>query len=113
VRFPNVYGIDLPTRGELIATGKNDAEIAFEIGADALVYQELEALEASIRVLNPRLTEFDSSCFNGQYTTGDVTPEYLNAVEARRNGKIASTEEDGENSRQMVLGLAPDEEGEE
>jgi amidophosphoribosyltransferase len=111
VRFPNVYGIDMPTRGELIATGKSDAEIAFEIGADTLVYQDLEALEASIRVLNPRLTEFDSSCFNGQYVTGDVTPEYLNAVEDRRNGKLASVEEDGENSRQMVLGLTSDEEG--
>jgi amidophosphoribosyltransferase len=113
VRFPNVYGIDMPTRGELIATGKSDAEIALEIGADALVYQDLPALEASIRVVNPRLTEFDSSCFNGQYIAGDVTPEYLNAVEARRSGKLFSTEEDGENSRQMVLGLAPDEEGED
>jgi amidophosphoribosyltransferase len=110
VRFPNVYGIDMPTRDELIAAGRSDAEIAFEIGADALVYQDLSALEASIRVLNPRLTEFDNSCFNGQYITGDVTPEYLNVVEARRNGKLSGTEEDGENSRQMVLGLASDEE---
>jgi amidophosphoribosyltransferase len=111
VRFPNVYGIDMPTRGELIATGKSDAEIALEIGADALVYQDLEALEAAISVLNPHLSTFDTSCFNGRYITGDVTPEYLNVVEARRNGKTG--EDDSEDSRQMVLGLASDEEGQD
>ena len=104
VRFPNVYGIDMPTRGELIATGKSGPEIALEIGADALIYQDLESLEASISALNPRLSTFDTSCFNGHYITGDVTAEYLNAVEARRSGK--SGEDEGNNSRQMVLGLS-------
>ncbi|MDR1889484.1 MAG: amidophosphoribosyltransferase [Zoogloeaceae bacterium] len=113
VRFPNVYGIDMPTRGELIATGKSDAEIALEIGADALVYQDLEALEAAISALSPRLSTFDASCFNGRYITGDVTAEYLNAVEARRSGKAKAGEEDSEDSRQMVLGLSSSEEGQD
>ncbi|MDR2637659.1 MAG: amidophosphoribosyltransferase [Zoogloeaceae bacterium] len=110
VRYPNVYGIDMPTRSELIATGRSDAEIALEIGADALVYQDLEALEASITALNPRLSLFDTSCFNGRYITGDVTTEYLNSIEARRNGGTNNEEESEEDSRQMVLGLASEEE---
>ena len=109
VRYPNVYGIDMPTRAELIATGRTGEEIAREIGADALVYQDLEALEASITALNPGLERFDTSCFNGCYITGDVTPEYLNGVENKRSGKAKSGDEDGTGSRQMVLGLAPSE----
>ena len=105
VRFPNVYGIDMPTRGELIATGRNGDEIAREIGADALVYQDLEALKASVRDLNPSLRSFDCSCFDGQYVTGDVTPEYLDAIEQARDGKISSAREDGGDSRQMHLNL--------
>jgi len=109
VRYPNVYGIDMPTRAELIATGRSGEEIAKEIGADALVYQDLEALEASITALNPKLKRFDTSCFNGCYITGDVTPEYLDWVESRRGGKTSSGDDEGTGSRQMVLGLAPDE----
>ncbi len=77
VRFPNVYGIDMPTRSELIATGRSESEIAQEIGADALVYQDLDALKESISALKPGLAQFDCSCFDGSYVTGDVTPEYL------------------------------------
>ncbi len=87
VRFPNVYGIDMPTRAELIATGRTADEIACEIGADAVIYQDLEALEAAVRVANPRLDRFESSCFDNHYITGDVTNEYLAAVESRRNDK--------------------------
>ncbi len=75
VRYPNVYGIDMPTRGELIATGRSGEEIGHEIGADALVYQDLDALRASIRDLRPALRDFDTSCFDGRYVTGNVTPE--------------------------------------
>ncbi|MEF8710738.1 MAG: amidophosphoribosyltransferase [Candidatus Accumulibacter propinquus] len=81
VRYPNVYGIDMPTRSELIATGRTGEEIAREIGADALVYQDLDALKASIRDLKPSLCHFDTSCFDGCYVTGDVSPEYLTAIE--------------------------------
>jgi len=87
VRFPNVYGIDMPTRAELIATGRSDEEIAREIGADALVYQDLDALKASVTDLNPQLTRFDCSCFDGTYVTGDVSPDYLDAIENSRGGK--------------------------
>ena len=93
VRYPNVYGIDMPTRGELIATGRTGEEIAREIGADALVYQDLDALKASIRELKPSLCCFDTSCFDGSYITGDVSPEYLNAIELAREGYGAAREE--------------------
>jgi amidophosphoribosyltransferase len=77
VRFPNVYGIDMPTQTELIATGRDTMQIAHEIGADGLVYQELSDLEHSIRDLNPLVTQFESSCFNGNYVTGDIDAAYL------------------------------------
>ena len=85
VRFPNVYGIDMPTREELLATGRTDEEIAREIGADAVIYQDLEGLIAAVQLFNPAIARFEASCFSGEYITGDVTPEYLAGVEARRN----------------------------
>jgi amidophosphoribosyltransferase len=102
VRYPNVYGIDMPTRGELIATGRSETEIAREIGADALVYQDLEALKASVREVNPRLSQFDCSCFDGRYVTGDVTEAYLDAVEREREG-VYTASIDGGDSRQLDL----------
>ena len=84
VRFPNVYGIDMPTREELIATGRSDGEIAREIGADQLVYQDLEALIEDVHSVNRRVTSFETSCFSGTYITGDVTQEYLDGIEAER-----------------------------
>ena len=84
VRYPNVYGIDMPTRSELIATGRTDNEIAREIGADTLVYQDLDALKASVSDLNPKLCHFDCSCFDGLYVTGNVTSKYLDAIEQAR-----------------------------
>lgn len=77
VRFPNVYGIDMPTQSELIATGRTDEEIARAIGADSLVYQDLHDMQQAVRDINPKLTRFEASCFDGQYITGDITPEYL------------------------------------
>ncbi len=103
VRFPNVYGIDMPSRTELIATGRTDAEICFEIGADGLIYQDLEDLKAAVSKANPSVTAFDASCFDGQYITGDITPEYLDQVEARRNGEKSSKPTDDD---QMELNLA-------
>jgi amidophosphoribosyltransferase len=104
VRHPNVYGIDMPTRGELIATGRSEAEIAREIDADALIYQDLPALEASIREINPRLKTFDCSCFDGCYVTGDVTEAYLNAIEIAREGRSAAVIDD-DDSPQLDLNL--------
>jgi len=85
VRFPNVYGIDMPTRDELLATGRTDEEICKEIGADALIYQDLEDLKSSITKSNPKLDTFDASCFDGQYVTGDVDAAYLNRIESARS----------------------------
>ena len=104
VRFPNVYGIDMPTRHELIATGRSDEEIAREIGADELIYQDLDALERAVRELNPRLTSFEASCFSGRYVTGDVTTEYLSGVELRRDQHRDSSGDDEE--PQLGLNLA-------
>src|SRR5687767_1946846 len=88
VRFPNVYGIDMPSRSELIANGRTDAEIAAEIGCDELVYQDLDALIEDVRSVNPKVTSFEASCFSGVYVTGDITQEYLDGVEAsRRDGE--------------------------
>jgi len=103
VRFPNVYGIDMPTRAELLATGRSDAEICREIGADALIYQDLDALISAVQEENPKIARFDTSCFNGEYVTGDVTEEYLARLEASRGG--ASAEGEGGGSRQLDLNL--------
>jgi amidophosphoribosyltransferase len=98
VRFPNVYGIDMPTRTELIATGRTDEQIAREIGADAVIYQDLDALKAAVRAVNPKLMQFETSCFDGVYITGDVTSEYLASIERQRASRQES-EEDTENNQ--------------
>ena len=85
VRYPNVYGIDMPAARELIAHGRSDEEVAKSIGADWLVYQDLKDLIAAVGKGNPRIERFDTSCFTGEYVTGDVTPEYLQALESQRN----------------------------
>jgi len=92
VRFPNVYGIDMPTQKELIAHGRDEEEIARLIGVDALVYQDLAAMQQAVTELNPALTRFEASCFNGEYVTGDITPEYL-----ARLGKYRENKGDGGN----------------
>ena len=84
VRYPNVYGIDMPTREELIANGRTEEQVAALIGADELIYQDLDGLTAAVRSVNPRVKRFEDSCFSGRYVTGDVTREYLDGVEAQR-----------------------------
>jgi len=103
VRFPNVYGIDMPTRAELIAAHRSEEEVGREIGADALIYQDLPALREAVRQVNPRLTSFETSCFDGQYVTGDVTSDYLDVIEARRDAQ-RDGDEDSE-SAQLDLNL--------
>ncbi|MCG8369596.1 MAG: amidophosphoribosyltransferase, partial [Proteobacteria bacterium] len=85
VRYPNVYGIDMPAVSELIANGRGVEEIQDLIGADRLIYQDLHGLIRSVRHDNSDITEFDTSCFSGEYVTGDVTSEYLSELESRRN----------------------------
>jgi amidophosphoribosyltransferase len=109
VRFPNVYGIDMPSRDELLATGRTDEEICQEIGADALIYQDLEALEQVVFKLNPNIQDFDSSCFDGHYVTGDVDVAYLNRIEALR-GDSVQTQRPPNSTTQMDLNLVGSEE---
>jgi amidophosphoribosyltransferase len=85
VRYPNVYGIDMPTPNELVASGRTDAEIAREVGADLLIYQEIDALKRAVRGANPRLADFEASCFDGRYVTGDITADYLTALAGDRD----------------------------
>jgi amidophosphoribosyltransferase len=85
VKYPNVYGIDMPTRNELIAYGRTDEEVCREITADALVYQDIEALKRSISDANPTLKNFEASCFDGHYITGDISSDYLDRLEVSRN----------------------------
>lgn len=84
VRHPNVYGIDIPTRAELIATGREPAQIATELGAKWIVYQDLADLNSAVSAFNPKLVRFEDSVFSGEYVTGDITPEYLDALEQAR-----------------------------
>ena len=85
VRFPNVYGIDMPAASELVAASRSVEEIARLIGADWLVYQDLEDLILACRHDDSRVEEFDTSCFSGEYVTGDVTPAYLNRLQLERS----------------------------
>ena len=116
-----VSGLWLRRRLESLAGGREqdlerlaelalaDDQIAAEIGADALVYQDIEALKQSITTLRNDLTVFDASCFDGCYITGDIDAYYLDAVEGKRGGKPAKGNDDdgdGRSSEQMVLGLS-------
>ncbi len=90
VRYPNVYGIDMPSSSELVAHDRTVKEISDEIGADFLIYQDLEDMIAAVRRCNPSLDTFDTSCFSGEYVTGDVTPAYLAIVDGQRNDDAKS-----------------------
>lgn len=85
VRYPNVYGIDMPAKTELIAHGHTEQEVCDLIGADGLIYQDLDDLIASATEGNPEITEFDCSVFNGKYVTGDIDDAYLERLEKSRN----------------------------
>ncbi len=99
VRHPNVYGIDMPAASELVAAGRSEAEVAAFIGADWLVYQDLDDLVRAVHFDNSAITGFDTSCFSGRYITSDVTPEYLAQLERERC--------DGERSRRRRESVAP------
>ena len=94
VRYPNVYGIDMPVSSELVAAGKTVDEIRQSIGADWLIYQDLEDLVQACRHHNTQITDFDTSCFSGEYATGDVTPEYLGRLQAERSDSAKTRRRD-------------------
>lgn len=109
VKYPNVYGIDMPSAEELIAHGRTDQEVCEEIGADWLIYQDLDDLIAASNEGNDRVTQFDCSVFTGEYVTGDVDQAYLDRLDATRNDNVKSkgdkTIDQGENA---VIGLHND-----
>lgn len=87
IRHPNVYGIDLPARKDLIAYNKTNKEIAAEIDADEIFYLPLEELCASISEGNSKIKNFETGCFNGKYITGDITEEYFQKIESCRGNE--------------------------
>jgi amidophosphoribosyltransferase len=93
VRYPNVYGIDMPAATELIAHGRTEDEIQAEIGADWLVYQDLEDLIDAAKEGNPSISVFDCSVFNGEYVTGDIDSTYLDRLETSRNDANKTAEQ--------------------
>ena len=93
VRYPNVYGIDMPASYELIAHGRDEAQIAREIGADGVIYQDIQDLEEAVRHGNPDIGKCEASCFDGQYLTGDVTADFLRMVERERNDGAKSQQQ--------------------
>ena len=85
VRYQNVYGIDMPVAGELVAHNRTEEQVAREIGADRLIYQSVEDLIESVRRGNPGVSRFDLSCFTGDYVTGGVSTDYLERIAEQRN----------------------------
>ncbi len=94
VRFPNVYGIDMPTSAELVAHDRTVEQIRQIIGCDALIYQDIDGMKNAIGVLNPAITGFDASCFDGVYVTGDICAADIQRIHAARVGADAVGEED-------------------
>ena len=90
VRYPNVYGIDMPAAHELIAHNRTEEEVCIAIGADKLFYQDLQDLIDAVRKGNPEIKHFDTSCFSHEYITGDIDDIYLDRIEALRNDSAQS-----------------------
>jgi len=111
VRYPNVYGIDMPSAKELIAHDRTDEEIEKLIGADKLIYQDLEDLVETCREGNPKIKRFDTSVFDGNYVTGDIDEAYLEALDNKRNdlaknsSSIEKIEDDGESNDDTIMEL--------
>jgi len=99
VRFPNVYGIDMPTSQELVAHNRTVEEVREIIGCDALIYQDVDAMKKAIGVLNPAIKDFDASCFDGVYVTGDITAIDI----ARLNAKRVVVDENAEDNSRLAL----------
>jgi amidophosphoribosyltransferase len=101
VRFPNVYGIDMPTKEELIAHGRTMEEIRQFIGADALIYQDVAAMKRVVGALNPAITGFEASCFDGHYVTGNVSVHDFQTMQAQRAAQ--AEEEEGPDRSRLAL----------
>jgi len=91
VRFPNVYGIDMPSANELIAHGRELDDICELIGADKLIYQSIDDLISAVSLGNPDIKAFDTSVFDGNYVTNDIDQSYLERLDAKRNNTSKET----------------------
>ena len=100
VRHPNVYGIDMPTRAELVAHDRTIEDIRQWIGADALIYQDVQAMKQAVGRVNPQVNGFEASCFDGVYITGDISDEQVTALNEGRN---RGGEEEAEDSSRLSL----------
>ncbi len=105
VRYPNVYGIDMPSAAELVAHGREEHEVCEFIGADWLVYQNLDDLVASSQEGNPDISRFECAVFDGNYVTGDVDQGYLDRVEALRNDDAKIRRQEAAREEGAVIGL--------
>ena len=111
VRYPNVYGIDMPVASELIANGRTVKQIEELIGADRLIYQDLHGLIRSVRHDNSKITQFDTSCFSGEYVTDDVTPAYLQALEKARSDEAKTRQNTKWTMPELTVGDEPQDAG--
>ena len=93
VKYPNVYGIDMPSTAELLASNRTEEDLARYIGADWLIYQELDDLISAVQFDGSDAQAFDTSCFSGEYVTGDVTSNYLEFIERKRNDAAKAKKE--------------------
>ena len=85
VRFPNIYGIDMPAANELIANGRDIEQIGDCIGVDGIIYQDLDDLKDAVTMGNPELTEFDCSVFSGKYITGESEDYFTQLRDQRKD----------------------------
>ena len=102
IRFPNVYGIDMPSANELIGHGRESNEICEMIGADGLIYQDLDDLVAAVGEENTNVQRFETSVFSGEYITGDINQDYLDELDAARND-MAKAQRDGGGDANLEL----------
>ena len=105
IRYPNVYGIDMPAARELVAFGRSDRQVCRIINADWLVYQRIEDLVRSAREGNPSIRRFDCSVFDGCYVTGDIDDAYLNRLSQNRSDAMKQRREAAMESGQTVIEL--------
>ncbi len=101
VRYPNVYGIDMPAVEELIAHNRTEEEVGKAIGADKMIYQDLQGLIEAVRKGNSKITHFDTSCFNHKYITGDIDEAYLKRINTLRNDGAQT----GQNSDNFIIDI--------
>ncbi len=102
VRYPNVYGIDMPAASELVAAGRTEEEVAKLIGADRLIYQDLDDLVRACLHHDSHIQEFDTSCFSGEYVTGDITPDYLARLQEERSDRAKASRRRGQSGVKAI-----------